>query len=67
MPLNERIKELRLQNGLSQEKLAREFDITTRTIIQYEKGKTCPSVELLTRMAKFFKVSVAFLLDEQAE
>jgi len=65
MPFNERLKELRLQNNLSQEKLARKLDIATRTYIYYETGKKYPSVALLTRMAEFFKVSISFLMDEQ--
>ena len=65
MPFNKRLKELRSRNNLSQEQLARKLDITRRTYIYYETGQKYPSVELLTRIAEFFKVSISFLLDEQ--
>ena len=67
MPFNERLKELRLRNNLSQEKLARKLDITRRTYIYYETGQRYPSIDLLTRIATIFKVSISFLMDEQNE
>ena len=67
MPFDKRLKELRLQNNLSQEQLSRNLDIATRTYIYYETGKKYPSVELLIRMAKFFKVCTSFLLGEQED
>jgi len=67
MPFNTKLKELRLQNNLSQEQLSRRLDITTRPYIDYEKGKKYPPVETLLRMAKFFGVSVSYLVDEQSE
>ena len=67
MPLHTRLKELRLQNNLSQERLAIKLNIATRTYIYYETGKKFPSVKLLTRMAEFFDVSISFLMGEQGE
>jgi len=61
------LKELRLQSGLSQEKLARELDIVTRTYIYYETGKKFPSIDLLSRITKFFKVGISFNIDENGE
>ena len=67
MAFSEQLKELRTQKDLTQEKLAKELGITTRSVINYEAGRRYPSVELLSRMAKFFKVGVSFLMDEQDE
>ena len=67
MSFHEKLKELRLQNNLSQEKLAWKLGIVTRTYLYYEKGQKYPSVELLTRIAKFFNVSISYLMDEQDE
>ena len=67
MPFNQRLKELRLQNNLSQEKISRKFDITTRTYAYYEAGQRYPPVELLIQFADFFGVSIPFLLDRQDE
>ena len=62
-----KLRELRLQNDLSQEMLSRKLGIATRTVVMYEKGKSQPSIDMLTRMAELFNVSVSFLLDEQDE
>jgi len=67
MSLGIKLKELRLRNSLSQEQLARKIETTTRTYIFYEKDKKYPPVELLIRMANFFKVSISYLIDEQDE
>ena len=60
-----KIRELRLQNDLSQEMLSRKLGIATRTYIYYEKGHKYPSIEMLAQMADLFKVSISFLLDGQ--
>ena len=67
MFFNNRLKELRLQKNLSQEKVAIKLDIATRTYIYYETGKKYPSLKLLTRMAEFFDVSISSLIDERGE
>jgi len=67
MAFNEQLKELRLLNNLSQEKMSRKLDIVTRTYIYYETGQKFPSVDLLTRIAKVFKVSISFHIDDKGE
>ena len=67
MSFSTKLKELRLQNNLTQENLARKLDILRNSYIYYETGKKYPPVEVLIRMAKFFNVSISFLLDEQSE
>lgn len=57
-----RIKELRNLYNLSQEKLAEEFDVERATISRWENEKTDPSNEDLLRLAKYFKVSLDYLL-----
>ena len=67
MPFSEKLKELRLEKGLTQAQLADEFKITKRTVINYEAGRSYPSVETLYNMASFFKVRGDFLMDTQDE
>ena len=67
MSFSEKLKELRLQHNLSQEKLSKKLDIATRTYIYYETGEKFPSIKLLTQIAKIFKVSITFHIDEQGE
>jgi len=67
MNFGEILKELRLKNDLTQEQLARKLDIVTRTYIYYETGKKFPSIDLLVRITKFFKVNISFTVDEYGE
>lgn len=59
--LNERIKELRLENGWSQTDLAVRVEVTQQTIADWEKGKK-PSIDKLILLARAFNASVDFLL-----
>lgn len=38
MPLGDQLKKVRIKKGLSQEKLARLLNVTTRTIQRWENG-----------------------------
>ena len=58
----ERIKELRVENGLSQQKLGMELSVSQDTISLWENGKSLPSVELLIAIAKYFNVSTDYIL-----
>lgn len=61
----ENLKELRIASGLSQEKLAKQLDITVKSIQRYEKGFT-PDTYILIKLAKFFNVSTDYLLGVQS-
>jgi len=65
MTFNEKLKELRLKNGWSQEQFSRKLNIATRTYTYYEKGEKYPSVEVLIQMSKLLNVGICYLLDEQ--
>ena len=49
--LRNRVRELRLQQGLTQVTLAKRVGVTRQTIIALEKGKFVPSVKLALRLA----------------
>ena len=49
--LRNRVRELRLQQGLTQVTLAKRVGVTRQTIIAVEKGKFVPSVKLALRLA----------------
>lgn len=57
-----KLKDLRLELNLSQEKLANELKIDKSTIAKYETNKIKPSVDMLIIIAKYFKVSIDYLL-----
>jgi len=58
-----KLKELRTQAGLSQEKLARLADVSNNTIINIEAGKqNNPTIETLKKIAKALEVGVDDLI-----
>lgn len=59
--IGQKIKELRLQRGWSQEKLAEKIGIGQQYISKYESGKLSPSFKTLSKIADVLGVSVDFL------
>ena len=58
----ERLKELRIENNLSQEKLAKASGLTQPAITMWENGTRTPNMESIILLAKFFNVSSDYLL-----
>ena len=58
----EKLKELRLEQGFTQEYLADVFHVSRVTITHWEKGVQEPKLEVVADIAKFFNVSVGYLL-----
>jgi putative transcriptional regulator len=56
--LNNRLKEIRLSRGLTQEELAEQVGVTRQTIIAIEKAKFVPSVKLAMELAASLRVTV---------
>lgn len=57
-----RIRELRLENGISQKELAAKFSMSQGNLCDWEKGRTEPNIGTLIAMADFFGVSVDYLV-----
>lgn len=53
-----RVKEMRMQRGMTQMQLAALVHVSARTIISIEKGQYSPSLMLAYRMAEVFGVTV---------
>lgn len=56
-----RLRELRLKRGLSQQELAKKVGISNQSISSYEKGVRKPKIEAWKKLADYFGVSVAYL------
>lgn len=67
--MENRIKELRKQNKITQDELAGAVAVTRQTIISLESGKYNASLQLAHRLAKFFNVTIEelFIFDEENE
>lgn len=60
--LNQRLKQLRSENNLTQAQLAGILGIAKTTLAAYEQGKSEPNIELLIKMADYFCVTVDYLI-----
>ena len=57
-----RLKNLREERKISQQKLAIELNVSQASISKYEKGLAEPDIPLLCTIAEFFHVSVDYLI-----
>ena len=62
MKYYERIKELREDNDMSQEKLSKLLNIGQQTLSQYESNKRKLPIDLLERYAQIFNVSIDYIM-----
>ena len=57
----ERVKELRLEHGLTQEQLGKIIGVKHFSVYSYEKGRACPEMKGLVALADYFEVSMDYL------
>ncbi len=60
--LNENIKNLRKQKGLSQEELASRLNVVRQTVSKWERGLSVPDADMLEKIAQVLEVSIGDLL-----
>lgn len=65
MTLGEKMKEMRLARGLSQEKLAEQLYVTRQAVAKWEKDQTMPSAENLLLFAELFDCSLDELMRDK--
>ena len=58
----QRVKELRMKKGVTQEELAEEINYTFEHINKIERGRNGCSVDLLLELSAYFQVSTDYLL-----
>lgn len=59
---SERIKELRLEHGMSQDAVGKIIGVKRYSVYGYEKGNNYPEVPGLIALADYFGVSIDYLL-----
>ncbi|MDZ4907394.1 MULTISPECIES: helix-turn-helix transcriptional regulator [Clostridium] len=64
--MKNRIKELRLEHGITQQELANKVCVSSRTIISLEKQQYNPSVLLAYKIASVFNLTIeeTFIFEE---
>lgn len=60
--VGKRIKQLRIENGLSQKELAERVGVAQNTLAQYEKGTSRTSLDVLVRLAVELETTTDFIL-----
>ena len=62
----QKIKQLRVDRGLSQQYLADQLKVQQQTVYKWERGLAYPNIETLKALAKYFNVSIDYLLDNES-
>ena len=65
--MNENIKVLRKNKGLTQDVLASKLNVVRQTVSKWEKGLSVPDAEMLQRLAEIFETDVSCLLGKPIE
>lgn len=60
--LNDNIKTLRQARGITQVELAHSLGVSKQCVSNWENDYIQPSIDMLIKIAKFFKVSTDYLL-----
>ena len=56
------LKELRKDKNLTQEQLAEQFGVATRTVSRWENGNNMPDISILIDLAEFYQVDIKEIL-----
>ena len=56
------LKELRIENNLSQRKLGEILGVVNQTVSFWENGSREPDLDMLCKISEYFQVSIDFLL-----
>ena len=62
-----KIKELMIDKGVTQRDLANAIHINESAMSRYISGERTPRIDILTKLARFFDVSIEELIDEKCE
>ena len=57
-----RLREARINNGLTQKEVAAYLNVTQTAVSDWERSEREPDLETITKLAKLFKVSTDYLL-----
>lgn len=60
--LAERLKTLRTEKNIGQNKLAKDINVSNASISYWENGKQEPSAEAIFKLAEYFDVSADYIL-----
>ena len=64
MTLGQRIQQIRIENGLSQEELAEKLGTTRQTVSRWELDQTYPEIAKIVLISRIFSVSTDSILKD---
>lgn len=67
MMFKEKISDLMKKEGISQRDLAKKIQINESAMSRYLSGERTPRIDIATKLARYFGISVEELLDEQTK
>ena len=57
------LKKLRNEKGITQENLAEQFGVSSRTVSRWENGNNMPDISILVEVAEFYDVDIREIID----
>lgn len=64
---SDKIRKLRIENGLNQQTVANKLNVNKSAIGMYEQGRRSPSLDIVVAYARLFSVTTDYLLVETEE
>ena len=58
MEIGNKIKELRLRRGITQEVMAQHFGVTSQAVSKWERGVATPDISMLPAISAYFGVTI---------
>lgn len=60
--INERLKEMRLNAGMSQEELASKLNVSRQSVSKWETGDSLPDILKLKQLSQLYDVSIDYIV-----
>ncbi|MBO5388139.1 MAG: helix-turn-helix transcriptional regulator, partial [Lachnospiraceae bacterium] len=57
------LRELRKEKELTQEQLAEQFNVSSRTVSRWETGSNMPDLSVLVELSDFYQVDIKEIID----
>ena len=61
----ERIKELRINKGLTQQELGNIFGVTSTGVSYWESGKAIPNMDIINKLSDYFGVTIDYMIGKK--
>lgn len=57
------LRELRKEKGMTQEQIAEQFSVSSRTVSRWENGNNMPDLDILIEISDYYEVDLREILD----